>query len=303
MEVVWTKLGAVRHYISTMAWGDWRKRVITCSVGAAAIATFAIWLCFPDATDVQTFFGAAFASWVGGFVLFIITGLVIAAVTLIRPDEELFEARARNLLQRQTGPHINYIVGKLHDLFEPYLIDHKRTLTIMDYDPVSGAFLVNQETELVYGSYLVDIPVTFDSRIGYQNGTPAPDGKQKCCITYLRVDGKNVGEFEEFETEVVRPFQMQVLPKTPVTVRHRMALWIREKDEPNRQRIIRFTRNIKVTVHNQLAARSIEVTQPGNADLNRVVHPGDAIEVVNLKEIEPRKNDNEFVFDFRLCSA
>jgi len=259
-----------------------------------------VWACFPDATNVQTFFGAAFASWVSAYLLFIITGLIIAIVTLARPDQELFEARARNLLQRQTGPHINYIVGKLHDLFEPYLQEVKRSLTVVDFDQVTGLFLVNQETELVYKSYLVDIPVTFDSKIGYANGTRAPDGRQKCCLTHLKVDGKAVGELEEFEEEIARPFKMQVLPQSLVSVTYRMALWIRANDEANRQRVKRFTRNLTVTVHNQLATRAVVIVHPQDTDLNRTVQPGEAVLIVNLKEIPPAQNDDQFAYDFRL---
>ncbi|TPK70775.1 hypothetical protein FJ527_28280 [Mesorhizobium sp. B2-4-18] len=298
------RLSVAAYYFRTVAWSDWRGKLVIYSVVAAGVATFVVWMFVPDATNVQTFLGAAFASWISGFILFIITGLIIAMVTLARPDQELFEARARNLLQRQTGPHINYIVGKLHDLFEPYLQEATRDLMIIDYDEANNLFLVNQETGLVFGSYLADIPVTFQSQIGYINGTKAPSGRQKCCLSFLKVDGKSIGAIEEFEDEIYRPFQMQVLPQSPCTVRYRMTYWVRADDEPNRQRIKRFTRSFKVNVHNQLAARSVKILQPGDPDFNRVVQAGESVQVVNLKEIVPAQNDDgAFAFDFRLSPA
>ena len=83
-----------------------------------------------------------------------------------------------------------------------------------------------------------------------------------------------------------------------------MTFWVRADEEPNRQRIKRFTRNFKVNVHNQLAARSVKILQPSEPDFNRVLTAGESALVVNLKEIGPAQNDDDaFAFDFRLSPA
>src|SRR4029079_3618023 len=68
--------------------------------------------------DPATHFGAAFASWVGGLVLFVVAGTVVALVSLVRPENESFDARARILFRRQTGKHIDYIVDRIKGVLE-----------------------------------------------------------------------------------------------------------------------------------------------------------------------------------------
>ena len=296
-------LSNLLHYVKAIVLDDWKGRLVLGGVIIAGATTLLTYFFIPDATNVQTFFGAAFASWLSGFFLFIITGLIIAVVTLVRPDQELFEARARNLLQRQTGPHVDYIIGKLHDLFEPYCESNTRVLNVVDYDPATKMFLVIQETEITFRSYLVDIPVTFQSRIGYVNGSPSPDNRRKCCLSHLKVDGKSVGDTEEFETQVIRSFEMQVLPNSLCKVEHRITFWVKEADEANRQLVKRFTRNMGVTIHNHLPTQKILVEQPSATDLNRDISPGERAQVVNLKEMRPSKNEDEYAFDFRLKIA
>ncbi|MBZ9719682.1 hypothetical protein LB519_17705 [Mesorhizobium sp. AD1-1] len=294
---------AFTHYMREVAWSDWRGRLVLFTVLIASVITLIIWWCFADASNVSTFFGAAFASWVSGFILFIITGFVIALVTLLRPEREIFEARARNLLQRQTGPHINYIISKLHDLFEPYLEEMTRDIAIIDYDTASKMFLLTQDSVLNYRSYLPDIPVIFDSQVGYVNGNKSPDGKKKASFTFLKVDGKTVGSSEEFEDSIIREFQIAVHPLSTVKVRYRLTYWVRAEAEPNRQRVKRFTRKLVVTVHNHLSVETVAAYHPNDADLKWSIPAGESAQVVNMNELTPSKDDDTFAFDFRLSLA
>lgn len=65
--------------------------------------------------------------------MFVATGLIIAAVTLPRPEQDLINTRIHNLLQRQQGPHIDYI-SKSWSGFEPYMECVERTLNVVKYD-------------------------------------------------------------------------------------------------------------------------------------------------------------------------
>ncbi|TPL75121.1 hypothetical protein [Mesorhizobium sp. B2-3-15] len=291
------------HYMREVAWSDWRGRLVILTVLIASAITFIIWWRYPDASNVTTFFGAAFASWVSGFILFIITGFVIALVTLLRPEREIFEARARNLLQRQTGPHINYIISKLHDLFEPYLEEMTRDIAIIDYDVTSKMFLLTQDSVLSYRSYLPDIPVVFDSQVGYVNGNKSPDGKKKASFTFLKVDGKTVGSSEEFDVSIRRDFQISVHPLSTVKVRYRLTYWVLADAEPNRQLVKRFTRKLLVTVHNHLSTETVTVYHPNDEELKWSIPAGEQAQVVNMNELTPTKDANTFAFDFRLSLA
>lgn len=291
------------HYMREVAWADWRGRLVLFTVLIASILTLIIWWRFPDASNVATFFGAAFASWVSGFLLFIITGLVIALVTLLRPEREIFEARARNLLQRQTGPHINYIISKLHDLFEPYLEEMTRDISIIDYDATSKMFLVTQDSILSYRSYLPDIPVVFDSRVGYVNGNKSPEGRKRASFTFLKIDGKTIGAAEEFDVSIIRDFQIAVHPSSTVKVRYRLTYWVLADVESNRQRVKRFTRKLVVTLHNHLSTETVVVYHPSDADLKWAIPAGESAQVVNMTEVPPGKDDNSFAYDFRLSLA
>jgi len=55
-------------------------------------------------------------------------------------------------------------------------------------------FLVNQETALIFGSYLADIPVTFQSKIGYVTARNAQMVARKAALSVLKVDVEGCGE-------------------------------------------------------------------------------------------------------------
>lgn len=301
---MWEKMALLAHYARITAWSDWRTKLVVISVLIAIAATSAIWIWVPASTDVKTFMGAAFASWTSGLLLFVLTGLMIGLVALSRPEHELFEARARNLLQRQTGPHINYIVNKLHSVLEPYVEELRREMTVVEYVPDSSMFLVNQDTEVRFRGYLPDMPMIFNATVGYTNASPAPPGRPKSCLTYVKIDGETVsGGIEEFEDSLIREFPVKVPPKATATVKHRMTFWVRASDEPNRQRTKRFMRKLSVTVHNQLPTMAISVRHPEQANLDHIIGPGEVVQVVNGRELEPDPTEQSFDFHFRLAPA
>lgn len=231
--------------------------------------------------------------------MFVATGLIIAAVTIPRPEQDLINTRIHNLLQRQQGPHIDYISKKLVGLLEPYMDSVERTLHIVKYDRAHKMFLVNQETEIVYKSYVLDADVTFPSRVGYKNAPPPPPGGDACCLAYLRIDGKDFGGSEIFNSAIIRPFEITIKPHSQCVVKHRMVYWV-EVGEANRQLAIRFTRKMSVKVNNQLGTQKVKVTHHGSDGQNGVIEGGENSTVVNLSDVHPGKDDTDFAFHFTL---
>ncbi|MDR3476289.1 MAG: hypothetical protein P4M09_31995 [Devosia sp.] len=276
---------------------DWRARWVAVSFFVALIVTIAIPMLSMDARAPATMWGAIYAAWVGGLLLFAVTGLVLGAVTLVRPDLEPFRERAWNLLQRQTGPHIDYMIRKLTEANEPYCVEMERTLFVTDYDEVSHLFLVTQETRSSFRGYLPDIAMDFPASIGYVNATPAPSTRQRCCLAYLRLDGQEIGTIEEFDTEIRRPFRIKAEARQSCEVLYRMTFWVKEETEPNRQVVKRFTRSLKVAVENQMPSRSVSVQNQGKSHF---VPAGQREEIVNLAEIWPVQDEQTFAYDFRL---
>ncbi|MCO6180772.1 hypothetical protein [Ciceribacter sp. RN22] len=253
----------------------------------------------PALRNVSGFWGAFYASWLAGLLMFVATGLIIAAVTLPRPEQDLINTRIHNLLQRQQGPHIDYISKKLVSLLEPYMESVERTLHIVKYDEASKFFLVNQDTEIVYRSYVVDADVAFPSRVGYRNAPSPPVGGDSCCLAYLRVDGKDVGGSETFDSEIIRPFEISIKPHSQCVVKHRMVFWV-AVGEPNRQLAIRFTRKMIVKISNQLGTQKVKVTHHGTGGPSGVIEGGEMSMIVNLSDVLPGKDENDFAVHFTM---
>ncbi|HWA91646.1 MAG TPA: hypothetical protein VG889_16525 [Rhizomicrobium sp.] len=72
-----------------------------------------------DWVDPIKFLGAAFAAWVGGIALFTVVGAAAAIVSLARPEQELFDARANP---------VSPPIGKAHRLRRESLARKARAL-------------------------------------------------------------------------------------------------------------------------------------------------------------------------------
>ncbi|MDQ0423297.1 hypothetical protein J2045_004349 [Peteryoungia aggregata LMG 23059] len=175
----------------------------------------------------------------------------------------------------------------------------ERTLHVVKYDSAHKMFLVNQDTEIVYKSYLSDADVTFPSRVGYTNAPLPPPGGDDCCLAYLRIDGKDFGGRETFTSKIVRPFQITIKSHSECVVRHRMVFWV-AVNEPNRQLAIRFTRKMTVMINNQLGTHKIKVTHHGGSGQNGVIEGGETSIVVNKLDVHPGKSNTDFAFHFTL---
>ncbi|TCU18777.1 hypothetical protein [Rhizobium sullae] len=288
-----------------LMWHDWRIKVVIFSSILAVIVTVAFYYCIPDATDATKFIGAAFASWISGLLLFMLVGLGVAIVSLARPEHELFEARARNLLRRQTGHHIDYMVGRLHDVLEAYTAQSTRKIVVLDYDAAEKMFHTSHTTESILKGYLDDKIVNFPAKISYKPLSKPPGGRQKSCLTFLEVNGEKFGDVEEFDDEVARSFRIQIPVKGEFkgrcAVKHRYLYWIKAEEEENVSTSVRYTRELSVEVENQLASSTIVATikNEQGPDERIVINPGTCQRVIYLTEITPRDK----LYDFRLGLA
>ncbi len=125
---------------------DWRFRTILFTTIASLVITLfiyaaGIW------RDVATFSGAAFAAWFSGVLFFAFVGAVVAAVSVIQPEQESFDSRARILFRRQYGPHIDYIVTKLKSVFEQYAQETNTKFIIDRYHDGERKYRVRTQDE------------------------------------------------------------------------------------------------------------------------------------------------------------
>ena len=306
------------------AYWTWRDLRLTWVLGTLLLASFlsyGYYKTVPTAMDATTFEGAAFASWLAGLALAVVVTLSITLATIARPHAEVFEARARNLLRRQAGPHIDHIIPQIQKLLQPYCEEAVREMFVTDYNNETQIFRVNQYTNNYLKSYLNDMPVKFESKLAYLNGTAAPNGHETCSLTYLRVGGDTIAENERFNDKLTITFSMLVHPHETCQIEHRMAYWVKAKTERNRHVPVRFTNHLTVLVHNQLPSQPIKASVfavsselneegvevgPDGKPIDSTVVPtlvkeiripaGSVETVIKLDDLPPRR----YAYDFRL---
>ena len=292
----------VDRLLREIDWRDWRIRWVVISIVASCFATVLIYIWSETATNPSTFWGAVFASWTGGLVLAVVVTLVATFAQFARPDREVFEERARNLLRKEAGAHVDFIIPRIQKLLQPYCQTVVRTMVVAEFDEPSRRFRINQHTHNELKSYLNDMPVEFESALVYQNGTPAPDGKASCSLSYLKVDGRSIGEPQDFVDGIRRPFEMTIIPHHNCHIDHRMVLWVQEGTEQNRHYPTRFTRFQEVFVDNQLHSLPIlvKLTMPEPREIS--ILPGERARIVELVDSAPRsvQDDEPPVYNFTL---
>jgi hypothetical protein len=115
---------------------DWRVWAIFAALFVVVAATGAMYA-LGLGLSPDTNFGAVFASWVGGVALFAVAGTIVAIVSLVRPEHESFDARARILFRRQSGRHIDYAISRIKEVLEHYAEATERRIVINEYDEKS----------------------------------------------------------------------------------------------------------------------------------------------------------------------
>ena len=92
---------------------DWRFKAIFCAWLVSVLLTLAIAFWGYNFDLDAPFWASVFTSWVAGVTLFTVVGGVVAGVSLVLPEKESFDTRARILFRRQSGLHIDYIVLRI----------------------------------------------------------------------------------------------------------------------------------------------------------------------------------------------
>jgi hypothetical protein len=270
------------------AWADWRVKLIVGFVVASTAATGCDYY-EGYGLNPATHFGAVFAAWVGGLALFVITGIVVAIVSLAKPEEESFDARARILFRRQVGKHIDYIISRIQEVLEHYAESTDIKVAIIDYDQDEKKYKISNMTDTVVRSYLDDVESTYISEARIGGVTAPPKGGTRNRIIYIRVDCKPVGTSEEFDNEFARPITCRIDRDGTSTVSIRRETWVCANDEDNFYAPRRYTQIVRVQFENLLPSnQNVEVkfTVDGREWIEQLT-TGSHKQVLTIKDVKP----------------
>jgi hypothetical protein len=254
--------------------------------------------------DPSTFFGAIFASWVAGLALFIGVGGLVAVVSLARPHQESFDARARILFRRQSGRHIDYIVSRISGVLEHYSEETYRRIMIKEFDENECKYLISMETTTTVRSYIDDIISNYVCPIRIIPKSQPPEGR-KHKLVYTRIDGRAEGGSEEFDGDVDRKIATTIDGDKACKVEQCIEMWIKEKTEPCRNIPTRYTQKYLLFIENHLTNRSVNIKiTEGMARENQEdwkqysLSPGDKRALLQRVDLLPE----QIVYDLRICS-
>jgi hypothetical protein len=285
----------VRRWLDRM---DWRVGAILLAT-AIAVATTLIVYAFGVGREPATFFGAIFAGWISGVGLFAVVGVVVAIVSLARPEEESVESRARILFRGQRGRRIDYIVGRIRQIFEQYAEDVANTMTVTEYHAGEGKFLMMSEGRTLIRAYIDDVPSTYRSSVNITDMTPAPQGAPENRLVYLRVGQQTGGEQVFTGSEIDLPFDTTIAPGGTCMIASGIECWVVAEDEENSFAPVRFSQKIRLTVRNYLrggAVLRLRVSLDGTRTYDEFsLRHGEERVICEAHDIEP----NQMVYDVR----
>jgi hypothetical protein len=274
---------------------DWRVQAVPFAVLVTVVVTFVPYI-FRIGLDPATHFGAVFASWVSGVALFVVAGAVVAIISLARPEEESFDARARIFLRGRSGKYIDYIIGRIPNIFEHYAELSEVSHVVRTYDPATNKYLLATKNKSLVKSYLDDVRTQYDSDLTFKECTVSPDGKQKNCLMYLRVGEDTIGGKEEFEEDVTRQFSTDIAAGDTCTVEylveHWTEAWVKEGDETNDHRPRRFTRTVRLDIQNLVGEASgrIQISTDGGKYWDTPSLPlGETRRILDLEDVPAGK--------------
>lgn len=232
---------------------DWRIGAIFLATAISVIATLSVYAAGLG-HDPATFFGAAFAAWIGGVAFFVVVGAAVAILSLARPEEGSFDARARILFRREDGPHIDYIIARLKDMFEHYAEKTENKITILDYSESEHKYRIALDSKTSVRSYIDDITSTYRSEIEFTEITPPPPGGTPNRLVYLRIDGKAENlDGGSLSNSIKQPFTTKIERDGTSDICHRVEVWIASSAEAIDHTPIRYTQTLNLEVENHLA--------------------------------------------------
>lgn len=269
---------------------DWRIKAVVIPVPLGVAGSYLIWA-FGYGHDPKTFFGAVFAAWVGGLILYAVIGSVVAVVSLSHPESESFDARARILFRRQSGKHIDYIIGRLAAL-EHYTELASIKVKFVGYDEGSKKVLVCGENDTFVRAYIDDIASKFSTYIEYRNITEAPEGREKNRIVYLRVNDDTQPDCSaNFDTSIKRPYHVTIEPGELCKISRCSLVWCHSAIEPNTHTPNRYTQKLTLEFENQLPdarAVTIELSVDKGASWEKIeLKAGESKIVLRCKDAAP----------------
>lgn len=288
------------------AWGrfrrtDWRVVAVVLVLVVAVILTLVpFFFLGGDWLKPEKFLGAVFASWVGGVVLFVVAGVVVAIVSLARPEDESFDARARILFRRQTGKHIDYIVHRISETLEHYAEFTECIFSISNHDAQEKKYRLSYESTVMVRSYLDDVKTSYDSAVNYSGVTKPPAGKASNELVYVRADNVPIGRREPFETEISRDVRVLIEPDAICKVEHKVDFWALADDEPNSHSPKRYTQVLRLLIENTCDLPQpvkIKFTTDGGTSWNYIdLSHGECKPIVQVRDVRPGAE----AFDFRV---
>lgn len=287
--------------ITGLVKNDWRAQAVIILTVIVGAATLLIYLFAITATKPENFGGAVFAGWVAGYFIFVL-GLFTVLVSLTRPEQDFFESRARMLLRGQEGPHINYILAQMNTIFQPYIQDSRKHLTVNRYNAAERKFHIIYNSVSTFRSFLNDIETHFPAVVEYGNGAADPKGEteMRSSLAHIRINGEDVAEGETFAENFSKgPYPVSIPAGKESTVEHRFNCWVVASEEANRHTARRFTRHLEVIVTNDLPGSQHLVIEVQNGTLDPreiLLRAGRSATIINLLEISP----GQHVYDFRI---
>ncbi len=232
---------------------DWRVIGLVGALAVAGVATVVMPL-LGYSVEPSTKFGAFYASWLAGVLLFATVGIIVAVASMVRPHEDWFEARARNLFRRASGEKIDYIIDRLRTL-EHYSEKTAVKITVRDFVECDGEkkYLVEDFDSMEIKSFIDDIDTSFESRYELSDITPPPSKHgSKNCLVYVKVNRAFDVERVIFEGAVEHSYTVPVKRNSFGVVDTLACLWVRADDEVNSHEPKRFTERLTVDVENRL---------------------------------------------------
>jgi drug/metabolite transporter superfamily protein YnfA len=275
---------------------DWRVWGIVAAAAVSIVGTVVVYY-----LDPATHFGAVFSAWVGGLALFLVAGSVVAIVSLVRPENESFDARARILFRRQAGKHIDYIVSKIKEVLEHYSERTVNKITIIGFDPTNKKFRIASNNSVFVRSYLDDVETTYISHLDLQNVTAPPANGLPNRLAYARVAGTPIGVSEEFVSGISRPISCRIDRDGICEVNSMFEFWIQADDESNTHKPRRYTQTLCLYFENLLhsgQAVEIKLTLDGTNWLTERLLPGVSRQVLEIKDVKP----GTLAYDYRILA-
>lgn len=243
-------LDAIRRGIAAIDWRIWAIVLALVFCIILTLAGYAAATVFGVDIGPGTHVGAVFASWVGGVVLFSVAGAVVALVSIARPEQESFDARARILFRRQTGKHIDYIVLRIKDILEHYAESHEERLIIMGFHEGDRKFRIGTVSKAKVRSYIDDTETTYTSGIRLADVTPPPQGAERSKLNYLWVDDSPVEAPSDFDDAVERRFATRIERNSSCVIEHRLDIWLQADSEESTFEAVRYTQDFALVVEN-----------------------------------------------------